>query len=75
MAGTLIIVRGFEAIRYLHEHFDGPTRIGAARWSRYFSLTVYVVFVALAQQLLAEPNGECCRNFRRWSPIRWRRRT
>ncbi len=58
VAGTLIIVQGFETTRYLGEHFDGPTRIRAARWSQYFSLTVYVVFVALAQPLVTVLNGE-----------------
>ncbi len=58
VAGTLIIVQGFETTRYLGEHFDAATRIRAARWSQYFSLTVYVVFVALAQPLVTVLNGE-----------------
>jgi hypothetical protein len=58
VAGTLIIVQGFETTRYLGEHFDADTRIRAARWSQYVSLTVYVVFVALAQPLVTVLNGE-----------------
>jgi len=58
VAGTLIIVQGFETTRYLGEHFDTKTRIRAARWSQYFSLTIYVVFVALAQPLVSALNGE-----------------
>lgn len=58
VAGTLIIVQGFETTRYLGEHFDAETRIRAARWSQYLSLTVYVIFVALAQPLVTVLNGE-----------------
>ena len=58
VAGTLIIVQGFETTRYLGEHFDATTRIRAARWSQYVSLSVYVVFVILAQPLVAVLNGE-----------------
>jgi hypothetical protein len=58
VAGTLIVVQGFETTRYLGESFDTPTRIRAARWSQYFSLSVYVVFVALAQPLVPVLEGE-----------------
>jgi len=58
VAGTLIIVQGFETTRYLGEHFDADTRIRAARWSQYVSLSVYVAFVALAQPLVTVLNGE-----------------
>ncbi len=57
VAGTLIIVQGFETTRYLGEHFDAPTRIKASRWSQYFSLSVYVLFVALAQPIVPVLNG------------------
>tara|TARA_R110002072_G_C7878802_1_gene527838 strand:- start:199 stop:1302 length:1104 start_codon:yes stop_codon:yes gene_type:complete len=52
VAGTLIIVQGFETTRYLGGQFDADTRIRAARWSQYFSLSVYVVFVALAMPVV-----------------------
>ena len=58
VAGTLIVVQGFETTRYLGEQFDARTRIRAARWSQYVSLTIYVVFVALAQPLVSLLNGE-----------------
>jgi len=57
VAGTLIIVQGFETTRYLGEHFDAPTRIRASRWSQYFSLSIYVLFVALAQPVVSVLNG------------------
>lgn len=57
VAGTLIIVQGFETTRYLGEQFDASTRIHASRWSQYFSLTVYVLFVALAQPIVSVLNG------------------
>ncbi len=57
VAGTLIVVQGFETPRYLGEEFDTVTRIRASRWSQYFSLSVYVLFVALAQPIVAVLNG------------------
>lgn len=48
VTGTLIVVQGFETTRYLGAHFDQQTRIRASRWSQYFSLGVYVLFVTLA---------------------------
>ena len=58
VAGTLIVVQGFETTRYLGEHFDVPTRIRASRWSQYFSLAIYVLFVALAQPMVPVLEGE-----------------
>ncbi len=57
VAGTLIIVQGFETTRYLGEHFDAATRIQASRWAQYFSLAVYILFVALAQPIVPVLNG------------------
>ena len=57
VAGTLIVVQGFETPRYLGEEFDTVTRIRASRWSQYFSLSVYILFVALAQPIVAVLNG------------------
>ena len=62
VAGTLIIVQGFETTRYLGEHFDSATRIRASRWSQYFSLSIYVLFVALAQPVVAVLNGNYASN-------------
>jgi len=57
VAGTLIVVQGFETTRYLGEHFDTSTRIRASRWSQYFSLSIYILFVALAQPLVSVLEG------------------
>ncbi|MGB3050833.1 MAG: hypothetical protein WBB42_07530, partial [Polyangiales bacterium] len=48
LAGTLIVVQGFETPRYLGEEFDTDTRIKASRWSQIISTAVYIAFVALA---------------------------
>jgi len=58
VAGTLIVVQGFETTRYLGKQFDNWTRILASRWSQYLSLTVYVVFVALALPVVTTLNGK-----------------
>jgi len=58
VAGTLIVVQGFETTRYLGAEFDAPTRIRASRWSQYFSLSVYVLFVALAQPIVPVLGGQ-----------------
>ncbi len=57
VAGTLIIVQGFETTRYLGKQFDSATRIYASRWSQYFSLSLYILFVALAQPIVPVLNG------------------
>jgi len=62
VAGTLIVVQGFETTRYLGKEFDSQTRIIASRWSQYVSLTVYVVFVALALPIVVVLNGEYAEN-------------
>lgn len=48
LAGTLIVVQGFETPRYLGAKFDADTRIKASRWSQIISTVVYIAFVALA---------------------------
>lgn len=62
VAGTLIVVQGFETTRYMGEHFDSATRIRASRWSQYFSLSVYVLFVSLAQPIVFVLNGNYAGN-------------
>lgn len=62
VAGTLIVVQGFETPRYLGHRFDTLTRIRASRWSQYISLAVYVAFVALALPLVPLLNGEYADN-------------
>ncbi len=58
VAGTLIVVQGFETTRYLGQNFDTWTRIRASRWSQYVSLAVYIAFVALALPVVHVLNGE-----------------
>lgn len=58
VAGTLIVVQGFETPRYLGRRFDTWTRIRASRWSQYLSLAVYVGFVALALPIVPVLNGQ-----------------
>jgi hypothetical protein len=58
VAGTLIVVQGFETPRYLADHYDTWTRIRASRWSQYISLGIYIVFVALALPIVPVLNGD-----------------
>ncbi len=62
VAGTLIVVQGFETTRYLGRSFDTWTRIRASRWSQYISLTVYIAFVALALPIVPVLHGEYSAN-------------
>ena len=57
VAGTLIIVQGFETTRYLGSAFDTWTRIRASRWSQYMSISVYIAFVALALPIVPVLGG------------------
>jgi hypothetical protein len=58
VAGTLIVVQGFETPRYLGDTFDTDTRIRSSRWSQIFSTGVYLAFIALATPILHELNGK-----------------
>jgi len=62
VAGTLIVVQGFETPRYLGRRFDTGTRIRASRWSQYISLAVYLAFVALALPIVPVLNGQYADN-------------
>lgn len=62
VAGTLIVVQGFETPRYLGRRFDTWTRIRASRWSQYVSLAIYVAFVAVALPLVPLLNGQYADN-------------
>jgi hypothetical protein len=57
VAGTLIVVQGFETPRYLGDIFDTDTRVRASRWSQLLSTGVYIVFVALALPVVHTLNG------------------
>ena len=52
LAGTLIVVQGFETSRYLGQSFDSQTRIDSSRLSQIISTVVYLLFVALATPLM-----------------------
>jgi len=58
VAGTLIVVQGFETPRYLGDDFDSATRVKASRWSQIISTTVYLVFIAVAMPLVHTLNGQ-----------------
>jgi hypothetical protein len=57
VAGTLIVVQGFETPRYLANEFDSKTRISASRWSQIISTGVYLVFIAVATPLVHMLDG------------------
>lgn len=58
IAGTLIVVQGFETPRYLGKVFDPETRISSSRWSQIISTAVYVLFVALALPIVTALDGK-----------------
>ncbi len=57
VAGTLIVVQGFETPRYMGENYNSQTRVQASRWSQIISTVVYLIFVSLALPLAAALNG------------------
>ncbi len=58
VAGTLIVVQGFETPRYLSDSFDADVRVSASRWSQIISTAVYVMFVAAALPVVHALNGK-----------------
>ena len=57
VAGTLIVVQGFETTRYLGDTFSADTRVRASRWSQIISTAVYLIFIAVALPLVHTLNG------------------
>jgi hypothetical protein len=57
VAGTLIVVQGFETTRYLGDEYDAGTRVSASRWSQIVSTAVYLVFITVAMPLVHTLNG------------------
>lgn len=57
VAGTLIVVQGFETTRYLGGEFAADVRVSASRWSQIVSTAVYLVFIAVAMPLVHTLNG------------------
>ncbi len=58
VAGTLIVVQGFETTRYLGSSFGADVRVSASRWSQIISSAVYLVFVALTLPVVHTLNGK-----------------
>jgi hypothetical protein len=58
VAGTLIVVQGFETPRYLADEYDSQTRVRASRWSQIISTIVYLTFIAVAMPLVHSLNGQ-----------------
>lgn len=58
VAGTLIVVQGFETTRYLGAEFAPGVRVSASRWSQIISTSVYLVFVAVAMPLVHTLDGQ-----------------
>ncbi|EEE35563.1 conserved hypothetical protein [Rhodobacteraceae bacterium KLH11] len=58
VAGTLIVVQGFETSRYLGREFDTETRIRSSRLSQIISMVVYIAFIALATPLMHTLDGK-----------------
>ena len=52
LAGTLIVVQGFETSRYLGKSFSSEIRIKSSRLSQQISTVVYLLFVGLATPLM-----------------------
>ena len=57
VAGTLIVVQGFETTRYLGDEYETGVRVSASRWSQIISTFVYVTFIAVAMPLVHTLNG------------------
>lgn len=58
VAGTLIVVQGFETTRYLGHEFEAKVRISASRWSQIISTVVYLVFIAVAIPVVHTLGGQ-----------------
>jgi hypothetical protein len=57
IAGTLIVVQGFETTRYLGGQYDAETRIRASRWAQIIAAVIYIVFVALVTPIVEALGG------------------
>jgi hypothetical protein len=58
VAGTLIVVQGFETPRYLGDRYAPELRVRASRWAQAFSTLVYLAFVGLALPILHTLGGK-----------------
>ena len=62
LAGTLIVVQGFETTRYLGDELDAETRIEASRNSQLISTAVYIFFIAVSLPLMHILGGDVSGN-------------
>jgi len=58
LAGTLIVVQGFETSRYLGNAYNTALRVKTSRWSQYISTCVYICFVSLTLPTVHLLNGQ-----------------
>lgn len=58
VAGTLIVVQGFETSRYLGDVYDAEIRISSSRWSQIVSAIVYLLFIATATPVVHVLGGQ-----------------
>lgn len=58
LAGTLIVVQGFETSRYLGDVYPAELRIKTSLWSQLTATGVYLVFVSLAVPISVALNGQ-----------------
>ena len=52
LAGTLIVVQGFETTRYLGAQYEAETRIQASKRAQWISSAVYLALIAAATPLM-----------------------
>lgn len=57
LAGTLIVVQGFETSRYLGGEYSSDIRIRSSRASQFISMIVYLLFIALTTPLMHYLHG------------------
>lgn len=58
IAGTLIVVQGFETSRFMGAIYNADIRVKASRYSQIIATGVYVVFVSLALPIAHVLNGQ-----------------
>jgi hypothetical protein len=58
VAGTLIVVQGFETTRYLGDEFTADVRVAASRWSQIISTVVYLTMIAAALPVIHTLGGK-----------------
>ena len=57
IAGTLIVVQGFETPRFMDNDYPAATRIDASRYSQQFSTVMYIIFIAVSLPIVHTLEG------------------